>query len=206
MKHKILFVTRFSRIENAQNLIKIYKSILESKIDFVWLIYIDQKIQDKFQNLAELFDKRIKFISGIKKLSNRDVHFTNAIDQAIKTQQANSCDYLFVLDDDNLVHPNFGNVVSKINQEDLVVIRIQNVDKTNRVYQPKQLKVGRCQGYIDWANCIIKIKFLNKIGGIYCDTRMQDGQCVQNIVKNNGVILYTGQFAGYYNKLREVEK
>lgn len=203
MDHKILFVTRFSRLSNSQNLVKIYKSILQSKLDFSWFIYVDQKIQDKFQNVAELLDERVKFVFGVKKFSNRDVHFTYAINQAIKTSQASKCDYLFVLDDDNLVHPNFGKVVSRINQEDLVVIRIQNVDKTNHVYQPKQLVPGRCQGYIDWANCIIKIRFLNSIGGIYCNTSMSDGRCVEDIVKHKGVILYTGQFAAYYNKLRE---
>lgn len=201
----ICFITRLSWKDT--NIKKIYQSISSQFNHFYWLVYIEPNtIQiPEYLNIIKNNDERIIINTEIKKRSYDDSHYSQAIDHGFNSQYAKQSNWLYVLDDDNIVHENLYNILNQNNLENIDMIINQLYDKrgVNCINNPQNLSINYCTGHVDWANAVFSSNFFqNKVHHISIRSYGEDGETVRLFIKNNARIYYSNQIAGYYNYLR----
>lgn len=108
--------------------------------------------------------------------------------------------WVWVLDDDNIMHPNFYSEVSSHFEEDLNGMIVDQIDKWNNLRlsaRPDRVKV--C--HIDMAQYILKREYIGekKFNTAYCS----DGVFIEELYKSNpSKYLFINKPLTYYNYLR----
>jgi len=121
-----------------------------------------------------------------------------------------SCQFLYVLDDDNLIHENLINVIRKNIDKYLIINRLDLSDKQKtkqhilNIECPLELSEYNCIGKIDYANCVFNITALKSVGGFSLTNGAlySDGTTIQILIQNGIEPTYSNEIAGYYNKLQ----
>lgn len=194
-----MFLNIITPLTRAENLDLMYKSIEKSVIwEYQWLIVVDAKTVMDGIKIYPPMEKNIKYYAypsdgGIRGISgNPQRNF--ALDKIKKG-------YVHFLDDDNILHPRFGAVLSLIeNFPDCGVV-------TNQVWKngnirlaatPRNMKVT----YIDTAQWTVPVDI---IGDLRWETHnyCADGVFIQTLFeKYPKRFIFLPEGVAYYNYLR----
>lgn len=128
----------------------------------------------------------------------QDTQLTMGMDTALSLANVKLDSYVYVLDDDNLLHPNFLKVCDYIKDFDAVVFKIEG--RTN-LGNPSIMSIYPV-GHIDWANYITKYEVMKKLK-IYdpVGTRCEDGLFFNKLKMNGYKITFIDEILAFYNKL-----
>ena len=105
--------------------------------------------------------------------------------------------YVYFLDDDNILAPNFLGLCDEFTDEDIVIFKLENHDGWGNE------GCGVCT--VDIGNYISKLSILQKYKIGTCeDSRCCDGHFVEVLRANNCSFKYVNKVYGFYNKLKEM--
>ena len=197
----ITFITRLSR-SNA-DIQAIYNSIRDNFDSYYWLVYIERGTIDILSALQEIIDNDNAVFVNNKLVRDgiEDVHFSRAVDDAFNSVYAKDSKWVYVLDDDNIVHEKLSSVIEY--DADLILNRLIDKRGLHCIDNPRNLTVNYCVGHVDWASALFSSEFFQKnIKHIVTKTPADDGITVRLYLEHNARVVYTNEIAGYYNYLR----
>ena len=170
------------------NIPKLYNSIIFDKIN-KWIIVYDTSNNKKYNKLYENHEKILEIeCSIIGKVGNpqRNVGI-NYVDDG----------YIYFLDDDNIIHPNFWSIINILDSNVSNVFVTFDQLRKNRTLYGKNIKVNQ----IDTAMFIVHKKHINNIKWRE-DKYNADGFFITEIYDNNKKLhKYMNQIGCYYNFL-----
>lgn len=196
----ITFVTRLSRANT--DIRAIYNSIRSNFDSYYWLVYVDR---DNIQTVEELkligrHDKNVFIDRSIKKSTQ---YFTEAIYAALNTKRLYETQWLYVLDDDTIVHPALSGVLSSIpDNSDLIINNIYEPTLKTAVGAPNDLTKDANINSIDFSGCVFSTYLLAEISKPTSEL-LSSGAAglVRHCIENNANVYYTHTVAGYHNYL-----
>ena len=112
---KIIFITRLSKLNT--NIEAIYNSIKSNFNNYYWLIYIEKNtisIPLILKNIQKI-DDNIIINNDLIRDDKKDIYFSKALDDGFNSKYAKDSEWIYVLDDDNMVHKNLLSVINKYN-------------------------------------------------------------------------------------------
>jgi len=191
----INIITRCTR---PYNLIKIKESLLNNKkINIIWWIIFDTSIlKDIDVELLSIlnsddFKINLRFLKSTPGACGYDL-----INQILKEIDPN--EWMYLLDDDNILHPNFSEFIGDIKTDKSVITFSQFVDKKDftgleyRIAIPENM---RFQG-IDSAQILIKRSMVKEFALNYA----ADGILIDALYKSNPEeFLFIDKVISYYN-------
>lgn len=199
----ITFITRLSR--SNIDIQAIYNSIKSNFDSYYWLVYIEKgtiAIPDLLQNIKNNDDSVIINTDFIRD-GNQDIHFSKAIDEGFNSVYAKNSEWIYVVDDDNIVHNNLSSVINKAINVDLIINKVEDKRGVHYLDNPQNLSVNHCVCHVDWANGVFSSEFFSKnIKHIITKTRTSDGITVKLFLEHSARVFYSNEIAGYYNFLR----
>jgi len=191
MNKKIVLITPATR---PQNLKIIFKSINWNYISR-WIIVYDKKIIHKNPFLF----KKNKNITELINLNSRSIRGSGQRNMALKYLDEEKIDnsYIYFLDDDNIIHPNFYKVCKKFKNKKIYTfnqqVKIRYIRKGNKI------KLN----FIDTAMFVLDYDLAKKVRW-----RMQiyetDYYFIKTCLKkNNNKYVYINETGCYYNYLAD---
>ena len=151
MKKKIILITPSTRFKNLK---VIFKSINWNYISR-WIVVYDKKIIHK----NPFFFKKNKKITELTNFNSTSIKGASQRNLALRylTKKKIKNSYLYFLDDDNIIHPNFYKICKKIKNEKIYTfnqqVKIRSIRKGNKI------KLG----FIDTAMFLVCFDLAKKI-------------------------------------------
>ena len=204
-----IFVTRTYKPNSNIGLIKncLRGMFMDSEHTYLHLIVADLSHGYMIPLFKQYQDRntRVCLVGGREK---KDIQDTIGIDKAVNHPIASmmykpeDC-YVYVLDDDNLPHPCFLNVVNYINgDEDAIVFKVAGRPELGN---SSIMNERNSIGYIDWANFITRLPVMRKLGVYDKDgTRCEDGIFFQKLKDNHLSVRFTEEVLGFYNRIPRI--
>ena len=196
----ILFVTRLSRPNT--DIARIYPSISDNFTDYHWLVYVDHTKTMTPTALNDIVKTDNNVIVN-HDLAKNTKFFVEAIYSAFTSDYAKRSKWLYVLDDDNIVHPDLKKVIEEAPAADLIISDLDDRRPNTSIARPRNLSANHCVGSVDFASCLFSTAYpvldfdIMRTADISCD-----GALVKFYLENKAAIYYSNRIAGYYNKLR----
>ena len=130
MKKKLYIITPVSRIENLS---KIFKSINWNYVT-KWIIVYDKKIIKKNPYLFKNIPSVVELLNFTKSSIRGSGQRNTGIEYLLKEKKNNS--FVYFLDDDNIIHPNFYNIYKKFKDENIYTfsqqVKIRHIRAGNK--------------------------------------------------------------------------
>ena len=130
MKKKLYIITPVSRIENLS---KIFKSINWNYVT-KWIIVYDKKIIKKNPYLFKNIPSVVELLNFTKNSIRGSGQRNTGIEYLLKEKKNNS--FVYFLDDDNIIHPNFYNIYKKFKDENIYTfsqqVKIRHIRAGNK--------------------------------------------------------------------------
>ena len=158
------------------------------------LIVVDlSKVKDEneCQKYIDCADEKTT-VHFVDNKSENDSQNTYGMNQALATVTNDG--YVYVLDDDNLLHKYFLNICKDCKGEDAIVFKIIGRPDLGNPCTMHILK------RIDWANFITKIDVMKRLG-IEPDGRNEDAHFFTRMSQNHCSIKFVNKMIAYYNAL-----
>lgn len=198
----ILILTRCSR---PYNLAKIEESIKRNKRNDVlyrWCIAFDMDIVKKEEiEKLNIQDENIKFYYEHKTDEMMEANFVNDI---VFDEDNSLYDYVYLLDDDNIIHPNFFKIMNEINVEHKCapIILFNQIRQNGINIVNPCINENSCVCIIDSAQFLLPLERLRKMGG-YVTNNAIDGPSVRKFFLKYGSSekLIINEVGAYYNFL-----
>ena len=129
-----------------------------------------------------------------------DSQCTEGMDRTLAQLEPIGEDYIYILDDDNLLHPEFLNIVEDCDGSDAVVFRIVG----RPTLGTSEIMFIYPVGHIDWANYVTKLETMKRIKVYHLDgpRRCEDGVFFDHLKRENCTIKFVNKEIAYYNALR----
>lgn len=207
-EYTILVITRCSR---PQQLLKMLDSLnrvfKDSCFNFTWYVAVDANIVpkvefDKYSKISAE-DKSNKVIIKHVVHSKQFTHGSDLLNIALFDPEIIYADFVYTLDDDNIIHPQFLHVISQNIQTDFDMLLI---DAQNYIH-PRNLDIN-CTTKVDTANMLFNFNTFRSIGG-YISHHMsmnnrwkQDGLTCSRFIQFNKKLVYANKIGAHYNYLR----
>tara|TARA_B100001996_G_C18601147_1_gene569902 strand:- start:484 stop:1161 length:678 start_codon:yes stop_codon:yes gene_type:complete len=188
---KIIIITPVSRIKNLE----IIKNSINFNFIFKWIIVYDgNKIKKDFQYFKK--NNQIEEFMYLSKsnevLGNGQRNFAL---EYINKKYSNDDIFVYFLDDDNVIHPNFYNLVDRFKKNYLYTFDQQRTRYILSGIKPKLY-------FIDLAMFVSDFKIIRDIRFV-CETYNADGTYIEDCYKKNiNNHLYIEETACYYNYLK----
>lgn len=193
-----------TRCYKPDNLEAVKKSIQEVFVDsqhgYRHLILADLTHgtdREAFERFAD--DKTGIFY--VESKNDNDSQITEGMDNALATvKPVSENEYVYVLDDDNILHPAFLHVAEYCKGEDAVVFKIEGRPDLGN----KDILSMYPVGHIDWANYVTKLTTMQRIKVYHLDgpRRCEDGVFFDHMKRENCTFAFADRVMAYYNKLR----
>jgi hypothetical protein len=177
----IYIITACSRPENLEDMSKTIPS------DFKWVIVYDDRV-----NIPDTYDAILLKCEDTGKVGVKAQNF--ALDNLPLTDD----DHVMLLDDDNIIHPNWYNVVRQLLHHDFSIMTWGQTHKdgTRRLEPQRYPQVGN----IDTASFLVSWKYNKNVRHVV-DLYEHDG-VYASTCSMNGPICCVGHDLCYYNYLR----
>lgn len=205
-RYNVALLTRCTRVQNLnqikQNIENLFK---DTQFNYSWIIGCNSKFitSEQYQNINKQYTKSdgrnnvlCKYIIPTDYYRYDGDIFNHLLSQV-------ESDYVYCLDDDNILHPQFLNTLRNNieNNFDICVIDIKDyIGSRKNISQD-------CFGKVDTANLIYSYKYLNKSGGFIAALKnsaiVQDALTFSKCLQSKANILYTQKQAAYYNYLHK---
>jgi hypothetical protein len=168
------------------NLTKLYNSLKFDKID-KWIIVYDTSQNRRYKKLYEGNPKimEVECNAGISGNPQRNYGIDLVKDG-----------FIYFLDDDNIVHPNFWSIVDSLDVKHFYTFD-QLRDKNGKIFFGKNFK----RGSIDTAMFIVHKKHIGEIRWVENDYGADYIFINQILNKNNDSHIYISSIGCYYNYL-----
>ena len=200
---KIIFITRLSKLNT--NIEAIYNSIKSNFNNYYWLIYIEKNtisIPLILKNIQKI-DDNIIINNDLIRDDKKDIYFSKALDDGFNSKYAKDSEWIYVLDDDNMVHKNLLSVINKYKKYDLIINKLidkKEKERKHNIANPQNLSIDHCVSHVDWANAVFSSSFFQKnVKHIITEGRTSDGTTVKSYLKHKAKVFYSNEIAGYYN-------
>lgn len=189
---KFSIITPCTRIHNLPI---IYKSIIDSKQDIEWIIVYDsEKIDYKILEYQDIIPIRL---FNIKSKDND----STASRQRNLGLEKSTGDYLYYLDDDNILNFNlFYKIKNYLDNEKLIIVnQFSNINKSYRI---KNFNPNHIKGVIDTAQIIVPKKYKH-IKWDNSEKYMDEAPYIEKLLKeSNHNYIFIDRGYSYYNFLR----
>ena len=193
-----LFLTRCYNSTNIQTIKENLRSIFNNQkqdthhtYQQVLLVDMDRsKLKEEDFSLFQDSNTEVHFV-----YNKKDRFLAYAIDDYLETiEQENT--YVYILDDDNLIKENFLDVCNYVEDNDIVIFKLEN-----KTWLAGESILKGANAKTDWANCLTKLSIMKqyKVGCSY--SHNCDGQFVDKVIKANAKVKILNEQFGYYNKL-----
>ena len=192
-----IFLTRCYSPKNIGTIKENIKSTFNGTMHtYKHLIVVDLTHESSRNQYLEFTDNNT-ILYFIKNKAKIDTQNTFGMDASLAL--INGYYYVYVLDDDNILHPDFLNVCSEINDEDAVVFKIEGKENLGN---PSIFNYNTPVGHIDWSNFIFKLNVAKRLKiGDDKGTRCEDGLFFKKLIDNKCSIKFIDNIYAYYNKL-----
>lgn len=145
---------------------------------------------DKFS----IFEDEHTHVHFVRKKA--DYYLSADIDDYMETV-TNEDAYVYIIDDDNTIHPDFLQVCDECNGADMLIFKIARL--------PYYGNPGCRLGSVDSANYITKVSIFRKCKMSHIEwSRAHDGIFVERVRAAKFNIQYSPKNLGYYNHLRQL--
>lgn len=195
------FVTRAYQTGNLQKIKDNIRGVFAgSEHSYRHCIVVDLSHGGNMDDFAVFGDSHTEVLFTRMK-PEKDSQNANGL-QAAAFLAENESDWVYVLDDDNLLHPRFLDVCDHIDgNEDAIVFKIEGRPELGN---PDIYATDNAVGKIDWANFIFKANTVSRFGLKDCikPPRCEDGIFFGKLVRNKCTIAFLNDELAYYNKLR----
>jgi hypothetical protein len=177
----IYIITACSR---PQNLEKISKTIPK---ECSWIVVYDDRV-----NIPHIANATFLKCDNTGKWGVRAQNF------ALDTLPLNDSDFVQLLDDDNLIHPEWYSTIQNVLDKDFSILTWGQLTKHNKINMipTENPKVGD----IDTGNFLISWKYNKHVRHI--NDRWEHDGIYANECAKNGPVLCIQKFIAYYNYLR----
>lgn len=191
-----VFLTRCTRPENITKVEESVASVFKNT-EHTYKHIVIMSSEDS----NSLFERNcnVSFMIFNNSYEDKKNYFMKSMDACIAEIEDNA--YIYVLDDDNILHFKFLDVCSEINDEDAVVFQVEG----KRTWGKSNLTPDTAVGNIDWANFITKAKVMKELK-VYNEEDVSshcDGVFFRKLLMNGYKIKYTPKTLAYYNRLNK---
>ena len=208
-RYNVFIITRCCRVENLKKILDNLNSRFNNtQFNFNWLIacnsrFLNQEKVDQLNTILQPLVSRNRVVAKLFHPSGSFNFDSDLLNYAFNSDVFTKQDYVYILDDDNIIHENFLNVIQQNVQNDFDVLTVNIGDWCGNIYNLPVL----CDKKIDTANMIFDYKYLKNNGGFVCSLRgeryIEDCLTFSRAIQNNAKIIYSQQIGAYYNYLRK---
>ena len=188
---KIIIITPASRFKN----LKILKKSINFNFIFKWIIIYDGNLIKNYFKQFEKINQIEEFIyfPSINEIQGNGQR-NYALDH-IKKNYSTECPFIYFLDDDNIIHPNFYKLISKFQKNHMYTFDQQRTRYILSGIKPKLYYIDQAM-FISDFNIVKDIRFNSS-------TYNADGSYIEECYKKNTKNhLYINEVGSYYNYLR----
>ena len=188
-----IFLTRCFTTKNLQRIKDDIKAVFSgSKHTYQHVLLVDMShaLTKDDPTTTNRFDAFVDNNTKVHYVYNKkDYYMYYACDDYLATLEDQDA-YVYFLDDDNTLKPDFIKVCDTSENIDLIIFKLDN--------HPHWGNVGCTEGNVDIGNYITKLNVIKeyKIGDV--QSRSSDGLFVEKLRKNKRSILYINETLGYY--------
>ena len=197
---KCLFLTRCYKTTNLKRIQENIRDVFRGSVhQYKHAILFDSTIYKKLDFPRDIFNCDTNLYICYKKDKN-DAYMTEFIDYTLERYAPLRKDvYVYVLDDDNLIMPEFLSVLDETKDEHAVVFKVDGHPE----WGTDRIKPGHAVGKIDWSNFITRIDVMknHKVFHRMTDSQKADGIFFNNLLTLGMNIKFIDRVCGCYNAL-----
>ena len=207
-RYNVSILTRCCRVDNLNFILDNLNNRFKNTIfNFNWLIgcnskFLNQQDVQQLNKKLQPTDSRNKVLAKYFTPSGSFNFDSDLLNMIFFQGETNNSDFVYILDDDNIIHENFLNILEKYIQNQFDVLTININDWCGNINNLPVL----CDKRIDTANMIFSYNYLKNNGGFVCSLKgspyIQDCLTFSRAIQNNDRILYSQETGAYYNYLR----
>ena len=192
------FITRCYRPDNIATIQQNLKDVFAGSVhDYKHCVVADLTHGKREDDFSGFYDLKTEILFSPTKIEG-DTQNTFGMDTAVE-KFAGDDDFVFVLDDDNFLHPRFLDVCDECTGDDAcIVFKIENRPELGN---PNKILVGNPVGHIDWANFIVKASVMKRLKVFHAGI-CEDGLFFQKLVSAGCSIHVVDKVLSYYNRSR----
>ena len=207
-RYNVFIITRCCRPDNLDRILNnLNKTFQNTEFNFTWLIACNAKFLN--QNHVDLLNKtlvpkdnRNVVLAKLFKPNGCFRFDSDLINMAFFSEEVKNQDYVYVLDDDNIIHENFLNILRKYIESNFDLLTVNIKDYLGNI---NNLPIF-CHTKIDTANMIFNYEYLKNMGGFNCSyintSYVEDFLTMSKAIQNNAKIIYSQEIGAYYNYLK----
>lgn len=192
-------ITRCSRPDNLEAVQDSIRNVFGlTEHTYQHILIVDCTGPYKDSDYKQFADKEDK-VSYVYSKTGEDKFMASDIDTALIAFNVPNDSYVYILDDDNILHPDFLDVCKEISDEDIIVFKVKGRPAWGRS------DIGNAIRHIDWANFITRADAMKRVKVFRSGKKSSeiDGNFFNNAVwVEKCSVKFVDRELAYYNKLK----